>query len=145
MKKLLILLLIAILVVAAVVGGTFLIIKKVNDSKKVDGIYIAEKQIEDEYVVGEDIAVKVVFQSDKEFTGLVYVLDNGEEQTIAMKSGATEDKEDLNVKNGEYYASTGLLVIPATGLAAGNHLLKIYVVQDTVRTLAVDTVISFIE
>ena len=57
----------------------------------------------------------------------------------------SEDKEDLNVKNGEYYASTGLLVIPATGLAAGNHLLKIYVVQDTVRTLAVDTVISFIE
>jgi len=145
MKKLLIWLLIAILVIGAVVGGTFLIIKKVNDSKKVDGIYIAEKLIEDEYAVGEDIAIRVVFQSDKEFTGLVYILDNGEEQTIAMKSGATEDKEDLNVKNGEYYASTGLLVIEASELAAGNHLLKIYVVQDTVKTLAVDTVISFVE
>lgn len=145
MKKLLIWLLIAILVIGAVVGGTFLIIKKVNDSKKVDGIYIAEKLIEDEYAVGEDIAIRVVFQSDKEFTGLVYILDNGEEQTIAMKSGATEDKEDLNAKNGEYYASTGLLVIEASELAAGNHLLKIYVVQDTVRTLAVDTVISFVE
>lgn len=145
MKKLFIWLLVAILVIGAVVGGTFLIIKKVNDSKKVDGIYIAEKLIEDEYAVGEDIAIRVVFQSDKEFTGLVYVLDNGEEQTIAMKSGATEDKEDLNVKNGEYYASTGLLVIEASELPAGNHLLKIYVVQDTVKTLAVDTVISFVE
>ena len=144
LKRLWVWILVAIIAIGAVVAGVIWAVQANKNKNKVDGIYIAERLMEDEYAQGEDIAVRFVFQSDKEFTALKYVLDNGEEQEITMKKGVSKEKSGLDEKNGEYYASTGLLVIDASGLAQGTHLFKVYVQQDTVTTLTIDVVFTIV-
>lgn len=144
MKKFLVWILVALIAVAAVATTIVLVVKKNTESKKVEGIYIAEKMIDEEYDKGDDMFVKFVFQADKEFTAIKYTINNGEEQTVSLKSGATEDNKKLDVKNGEFYASTGTICIKTTELPEGINLFKIWVVQGDVTTLVFNSTFELV-
>ena len=139
MKKFWIWLLIAVLAIGAVVTTVVLLVKNNNSSKKTaEGIYIAEAMIDDEYDKGDDMFMRFTFQDDKEFTAIKYAINNGEEQTVNMKAGSTEDNKKLDVNNGEFYASTGTICISTTELPEGVNLFKLWVTQGDVTTLVYD-------
>lgn len=132
--------LIVLVVLAGISTGIYFGVKASKEEKQADEIYYNLDYIEDQYVAGDMIVLRVSAQDDKAFTAMKYSIDSGEEKTLTVTTGKTEGNSKLDVKNGEYFIDTGIEVIDSTGLKTGTHVLQVYTMQDTTKILIFEKV-----
>ena len=123
MKKWLII--IGSIILAIIIGvSAFFIVKAVKKDDK-QGPQYEILHIEDSYVKGEQIVLRVKLTSDKELTKMTYSLNNGEEEIFTVETGKTADVDGMP-GNGENYVDTGTELIATESLAEGWYTLVIF-------------------
>ena len=142
MKKWLII--IGVVLLVAIIGvSTFFIVRAVkkNDDK---GPQYQILHIEDSYVQGEQIVLRVKMTSDKELVKMGYSLNNGEVKNFTVEKGKTEDATTDMPGSGEYFIDTGTELIETSSLSEGWYNIIIYVFDaDDTRIVVTKTPLLF--
>ena len=123
MKKFLIGLLAVVLILGAALG-IVLGVRSCND-KNENNIEYELTLIEDKYAVGDIVMFRYVVTADVELTKMVYILNDGSEVEMTVKTGKTEDLEDAP-GDGEFYIDTGVEMIDTADMNVGNFVFKAY-------------------
>ena len=126
MKRLITILIVVILAMAIGVGA-FFGIKSCQDKETANPNNTRHKisLISDSYNVGDTVVYRVLVCSDVQMERMVYVLNNGEEQTIGCKKGESKDAEDT-VGTGKYFIDTDTEVLNSDDMVAGYYTLVFY-------------------
>ena len=142
MKKWLII--IGVVLLAAVIGvSTFFIVRAVKKDDK-QGPSYEILYLEDSYVKGEQIAMRVKMTSDKQLERIVYAIDNGEEVNTSAITGKTEEAKDEMPGNGKNFIDTKTVLIDSNNLAEGDHTMRVYVYDvEGNKIIVTKTVINF--
>lgn len=122
-----IIIIISILLAVGIGFGVFFGIKSCND-KDASNPNKTEYEISlisDSYAVGDTVVYRVLVCSDVQMERMVYVLNNGEEQTITCKTGESKDAKDT-VGKGKYFIDTDTEVLDSTSMTAGYYTLVFY-------------------
>lgn len=127
MKKVIIGILVAVLLVIAGLGIA-LAVKTNQDKPKDDNNIVAEvSYLESKYAIGDSITFRVLITSDVELTKLTYVLNNGTEVQMTVKTGLSEDLEAKDrIGTGKYYIDTGIEFISTNDMTAGVYGFKLF-------------------
>ena len=122
MKKFFIGLLIVIIILGAALG-IVLGVKSCN--KNENNIESEFSLFEEKYAIGDIVMFRYVVTSDVELTRIVYVLNNGSEVEMTVKTGLTKDLENAP-GDGKYYIDTGIEMIDTESMTVGNYVVKAY-------------------
>ena len=122
-----ILILIAIILAVAIGVGAFLGIKSCQDkdSSNPNKTEYEISLISDSYAVGDTVVYRVLVCSDVQMDRMVYVLNNGAEQTISCKKGEAKDSKDT-VGAGKYFIDSDTEVLNSDEMVAGFYTLVFY-------------------
>ena len=122
MKKFFIGLLIVIIILGAALG-IVLGVKSCN--KNENNIDSEFSLFEEKYAIGDIVMFRYIVTSDVELTRMVYVLNNGSEVEMTIKTGLTDDLENAP-GDGKYYIDTGVEMIDTESMTVGNYVVKAY-------------------
>lgn len=139
---------IAVLVLVLLAGaatGIYFGVTAAQEAKEPKGIHYTMDYMEDEYVIGDKMVLRITAQDDVAFTSMKYTIDSGEDESLTVTTGETAENTKLDEKDGKYFIDTGIEVINTTGMKAGTHVVQIYVVQDTTQILLVEKVFKLTE
>lgn len=81
--------------------------------------------LDEKYAIGDIVMFRYVVTSDVELTKMTYVLNNGTEVVMTVKTGEASELED-KVGSGKYYIDTGVEMINTEDMTAGNYVIKAY-------------------
>ena len=142
MKKWLII--IGVVLLAAIIGvSTFFIVRAVKKDDK-QGPQYEILHLQDSYVKGEQIVMRVKMTSDKQLERIAYAIDNGEEVNTSAITGKTEEAKDEMPGNGKNFIDTKTVLIDSDDLAEGDHTMRVYVYDvEGNKIIVTKTVINF--
>ena len=127
MKKVLIGILVILVAVLSALGIAIGVKSCSNETENKNNITAQRSLIEEEYAIGDIVMFRYVLTSDVELTKMTYVLNNGAEVVMTVKTG---EASELDAKDkdgsGKYYIDTGVEMINTEDMTAGNYVIEAY-------------------
>ena len=125
MKKILGVFLLVIFALLAVLGISIGVKSCSKEEDNKNNITAQVTLLEDEYAISDIAMFRYVLTSDVELTKMTYVLNNGTEVIMTVKTGESSELEDAE-GSGKYYIDTGVEMINTADMTAGNYVIEAY-------------------